>query len=106
MTAMMENMISSALMRYAFFERALHSQGAWTMEHQGVSVPAERVFHDLSIEVVADFPAFCHLDAEPSRLFTICEDGEPVRTFVIDLPLPESGGEVALEVALPDPVAA
>ena len=106
MTAAMESTISSALMRWRFIERALHSQNQWSMEYSGVRVSAERRINDGAIILVAEFPAVC-LTEVVSLAVTIFDGEDPAKVFVLDEALDEtSPTSIDYTVLLPDSVAA
>ena len=102
-TSGLEFRAAQALFAARSLERAIFSEGPWTMRWGGVTVPAVREVTGTGVTFSADFPDLCYLDRPDSGLLLLDGD-EVIGIRRIDHP-GDTGFVVRWEISVPDHVA-
>jgi hypothetical protein len=89
----LEIQIAQALMRWRLVERALHSRQPWSMEYNGVRVPASRFIRDGRVSFVGHFPPMCPLQ-DPDLIVVLYDGDEMVHCIPLEERLDEDGSQV------------
>lgn len=92
--------VSRAVTRIHALEKAVHEPGPWTMDLDGLIVPAQRTLGEYSVRFHAHFPA------SPGSCALILRAGEEQVWTSRPIPAVGHAFEVALELSLPAEVAA
>jgi hypothetical protein len=93
--------VSRAVTRIHALERAVHDSGPWTMDLDGLIVPAQRIVGEHGVRFLAHFP-----QNFSDRPIILRSGEEEVWASSAPIPMSMNGFEVALELLLPAGVAA